>query len=84
MYLLERENTRLFTTCTHTRIHVIEAVRFISASYPDNDTLPVVFVGLRMSNLSPASEQIMPLVDDQLHSRVSALEIHLQLKMKLY
>ena len=52
---------------------VIEAVRFISAFYQDKDILPVVFVGLRMSNIPPACEQIMPLGDDQLQCCVSTI-----------
>ena len=39
---------------------ILDAIRIINAAYPDTDTLPVVFVAIRTSNLPFVCEKMSP------------------------
>ena len=56
---------------------ILDAIRIINAAYPDKDTLPVVFVAIRTSNLPFVCEKMSPSRESFVESRLAALELQM-------
>ena len=56
---------------------ILDAIRIINVAYPDKDTLPVVFVAVRTSNLSFVCEKMSPSRESFVESRLAALELQM-------
>ena len=56
---------------------ILDAIRIINVAYPDKDTLPVVFVAIRTSNLPFVCEKISPSRESFVESRLATLELQM-------
>ena len=56
---------------------ILDAIRIINVAYPDKDTLPVVFVTVRTSNLPFLCEKMSPSRESFVESRLAALELQM-------
>ena len=56
---------------------ILDAILIINAAYPDKNTLPVVFVAIRTSNLPFVCEKMSPSRDSFVESRLAALELQM-------
>ena len=56
---------------------ILDAIRIINVAYPDKDTLPVVFLSVRTSNLPFVCEKMSPSRESFVESRLAALELQM-------
>ena len=56
---------------------ILDTIRIINVAYPDKDTLPVVFVAVRTSNLLFVCEKMSPSRESFVESRLAAVELQM-------
>ena len=57
--------------------NILDSIRIINVAYPDKDTLPVVFVAVRTSNLPFVCANMFPSRESFVENRLAALELQM-------